>query len=256
MEYRIEMGNTMLNNLANVVVKTVFTEKEISDIYNIVSSTKETDFVKSLGYNTWHIELPKEIEKKLEDLVSNMYGRQVVLSEYNFSRYEKTKSNCQKYTYWPLLFPHTDEAFDSPRITLDIQLKANMDWGVTVDNSGSESTYTLKDNQALTFSGTHQVHWRPVREFIDGEYMEMIFCHFKVVGMEDPLTVEHINNMRRIGLERWTEWSKNDEPWTSNSDIRSTDTMRYQNKENNNSFEQERNRIEAEQSIKQNETRG
>lgn len=246
----------MLNDLANVVVKTVFTEKEISEIYSLVSETTKTTFIKSLGYNSWHIELPVEIKEKLETLVSGLYGRQVILSEYNFSRYEKTTSDCKKYTYWPLLFPHTDEAFDSPRITLDIQLKANTDWGVSVDNSGIESTYTLKDNQAVTFSGTHQVHWRPVREFLDGEYMEMIFCHFKVVGMEDPLTVEHINNMRQIGLERWTEWSKNDEPWISNSDIRSTDAMRYQNKESNNSFEQERNRIEAEQSIKQNEIRG
>jgi len=256
MEYKIEMGKNMLNDLANVVVKTVFTEKETSDIYKIVSETTKTDFVKSLGYNTWHIELPAEIKEKLENLVTGLYGRQVVLSEYNFSRYEKTTSDCKKYTYWPLLFPHTDEAFDSPRVTLDVQLKANLDWGVSVDNSGNESIYTLQDNQAVTFSGTHQVHWRPVREFLDGEYMEMLFCHFKVVGMEDPLTVEHVNNMRHIGLQRWNSWSKNNEPWTSNSDDRSTDTMRYQNKENNNSFEQERNRIEAEQSIKQNEIRG
>lgn len=243
------MGNNMLNNLANVVVKTVFTEKEISDIYNLVSSTTNTDFVKSLGYNTWHLQLPEEIKEKLETLVSGLYGRQVILSEYNFSRYEKTTSDCKRYTYWPLLFPHTDEAFDSPRITLDIQLKANTDWGISVENSGNESTYTLKDNQAVTFSGTHQVHWRPAREFLDGEYMEMIFCHFKVVGMEDPLTVEHINNMRQIGLQRWNEWSKNNEPWTSNSDDKSIDTMRYQDKNSSNSFEKERNSIE-------NETRG
>lgn len=249
MDYKIEMGNNMLNNLANVVVKTVFTEKEISDIYNLVSSTTNTDFVKSLGYNTWHLQLPEEIKEKLETLVSGLYGRQVILSEYNFSRYEKTTSDCKRYTYWPLLFPHTDEAFDSPRITLDIQLKANTDWGISVENSGNESTYTLKDNQAVTFSGTHQVHWRPAREFLDGEYMEMIFCHFKVVGMEDPLTVEHINNMRQIGLQRWNEWSKNNEPWTSNSDDKSIDTMRYQDKNSSNSFEKERNSIE-------NETRG
>jgi hypothetical protein len=246
MDYKIEMGNNMLNNLANVVVKTVFTEKEISDIYNLVSSTTNTDFVKSLGYNTWHLQLPEEIKEKLETLVSGLYGRQVILSEYNFSRYEKTTSDCKKYTYWPLLFPHTDEAFDSPRITLDIQLKANTDWGISVDNAGNESTYTLKDNQAVTFSGTHQVHWRPAREFLEGEYMEMIFCHFKVVGMEDPLTVEHINNMRQIGLQRWNDWSKNNEPWTSNSDDKAIDTMRYQDKNSNNSFEKERNSIESE----------
>ena len=243
------MGNNMLNNLANVVVKTVFTEKEISDIYNLVSSTTNKDFVKNLGYASWHLQLPEEIKEKLETLVSGLYGRQVILSEYNFSRYEKTTSDCKRYTYWPLLFPHTDEAFDSPRITLDIQLKANTDWGISVENSGNESTYTLKDNQAVTFSGTHQVHWRPPREFLDGEYMEMIFCHFKVVGMEDPLTVEHINNMRQIGLQRWNEWSKNNEPWTSNSDDKSIDIMRYQDKNSGNGFEKERNSIE-------NETRG
>ena len=78
----------------------------------------------------------------------------------------------------PLLFPHIDDAFDGRRFTVDVQLKSNVDWDIVVDNWKSEQTFKLVDNQALTFSGTHQVHWRPKKEFKDEEFLEALFLHF------------------------------------------------------------------------------
>ena len=39
---------------------------------------------------------------------------------------------------------------------------------------------------AAAFSGTHQIHWRKPLEFKDGDFVEMLFCHF---SLEDSLPI-------------------------------------------------------------------
>jgi hypothetical protein len=80
------------------------------------------------------------------------------------------------------LFPHWDFPrvpkryfFDDVKqnIVFDIQLDADYEWPVVVE--GEE--FVLKNNQALVFSGTQQIHWRkgylPV-----GKTVDMLFCYF------------------------------------------------------------------------------
>ena len=65
----------------------------------------------------------------------------------------------------------------------------------------------MKDNEALTFSGTHQVHWRPKREFVEGEFLEAIFMHFEP-AIPSVLSTDHINAMRQKGLEKFKAWKE------------------------------------------------
>ena len=53
----------------------------------------------------------------------------------------------------------------------------------------SNREFTLKDNEALTFSGTHQVHWRKHKDFDDKDFIEMLFCHFSLEN-KVPITIE------------------------------------------------------------------
>jgi hypothetical protein len=144
----------------------------------VVQNTDRTDFQQYLSYVSWHIELPKDIVDKVTKVAEGIVGEGLVLAEYNFSRYQKTISDCRKFWFNPLLFPHIDDAFEGKRFTVDIQLKSNIDWDIVVDDWKSEKTFTMVDNQALTFSGTHQVHWRPKKEFKDEEFLEALFLHF------------------------------------------------------------------------------
>ena len=92
----------------------------------------------------------------------------VKLTEYSFARYSNESG------YSPKLFPHYDSVFDAPRITLDVQLKSNFNWDLFVEGK----QFSLKDNQALVFSGNTQIHWRENQKILDGETLDMVFCHF------------------------------------------------------------------------------
>ena len=74
------------------------------------------------------------------------------------------------------LFPHTDMR-DKQRITFDIQVRADEEWGVVVE----DIEYFLEDNQALVFAGTQQPHWRRAKELKPGSHQDMIFCHLEYV---------------------------------------------------------------------------
>lgn len=162
----------------NIVIDNFFTQSQIDRIYNIVQNTDRTDFQQHLSYVSWHIELPQDIIDKVTQIAEDIMGEEFILYEYNFSRYQKTISDCRKFLFNPLLFPHIDNAFVGKRFTVDVQLKSNISWDIVVDNWKTEETFTLKDNQALTFSGTHQIHWRPKIEFNDDDFVEALFLHF------------------------------------------------------------------------------
>jgi hypothetical protein len=59
---------------------------------------------------------------------------------------------------------------------LDVQLKSNINWPIVVEGKEIQ----LGDNDAVTFSGTHQIHWRAPLEFKDGDFIDMLFCHFSL----------------------------------------------------------------------------
>jgi hypothetical protein len=195
----------MKKDFPNVVIDNALTQEEINLIFEIVKNTDRQDFHNELSYNSWHIQLPDSIINKITNYAESVAGIKLRLAEYNFSRYQKTIIGDNIFN--PLLFPHTDEAFNADRVTLDYQIRSNVSWPITVDNWETETDYILADNQILTFSGTHQVHWRPKKDFIDGEFLEAIFLHFAPIDAK-PLSKEHINDMRRRGAEAYSRWKE------------------------------------------------
>ena len=189
----------------NVIIENFFTQDQINRLYNIVSKTNRTDFQQYLSYTSWHIELPQDIIDMVTQYAEDIIGEELVLAEYNFSRYQKTISDCRKFLFNPLLFPHTDDAFTGRRFTVDVQLKSNVSWDIVVDNWKDEKTFTLRDNQALTFSGTHQVHWRPKKEFANEEFLEALFLHFvpKFNNMVSKEEKEEILDRRKYQHDIW-----------------------------------------------------
>jgi len=72
----------------------------------------------------------------------------------------------------PLLSPHYDGG--DCNFMLDYQLESNTTWHIGMD----ETAYEIKDNQALTLYPLSYMHWRPVRNFTDSEFVKMIFFRF------------------------------------------------------------------------------
>jgi mannosyltransferase OCH1-like enzyme len=72
---------------------------------------------------------------------------------------------------------------ESVKVTFDIpsELKSTFDWKIFVEGK----SFTLKDNDALVFSGTNQLHWRERINFKKDDFVDMLFCHF-IQDCEDP----------------------------------------------------------------------
>lgn len=156
----------------NLIVDSIFSEEDIAKIYGHVNNTSESkkQLEENLGHVAYFSWLPEDIVTKIVSVAQSVSDKRLELRELSFARYEASLT--------PRLHPHLDTVFKEPRLTFDIQVGGNVSWDLIVEGR----SYTLKNNQALTFSGTHQIHWRPKRIFEDGEYLDMIFCHFSEVG--------------------------------------------------------------------------
>lgn len=160
----------------NIIVEEVFTQEEINSIYKSVENNNGGAFIKLFSQANTYIELDPSIINKVTKKAQKISGNDnLVLSEYCHARYANVTSNCGKFHYRPALFPHHDETFKEPRFTFDYQINGNTEWAIVVE---PDKELILKNNQAATFSGTHQIHWREPKEFSDDEYIEMIFFHF------------------------------------------------------------------------------
>ena len=85
--------------------------------------------------------------------------------------------------YAPQLRPHYDEMLARETITLSIQLKANIEWLLYANGE----SVMMRPNDAVVFSGSHQIHWRPKRVFAPGEFLDVLVCQLSVVdGAMNP----------------------------------------------------------------------
>jgi len=170
----------MKHDEANVVIDNVLTEEEILQVVAAVEKSHGTDFVSVHCQTNNFIQLPQNIINKFTEHAKTVSGnKNLVLTEFCHSIYKTREVDGKKYR--PSLFPHYDETFKAPRFTLDYQLKATLDWPIVVE---PDTELILKDNQAATFSGTNQIHWRTPTEFSEGDSVEMIFCHFSDPSIE------------------------------------------------------------------------
>lgn len=189
----------MYYNLKNDVIENVLTEEDIIEIYEAVQSNSGTNFVDVHSQLNTFINLPQHILDKFTNHAKEVSGNNnLVLTEYCHARYANVTSDCGKL-FRPSLFPHVDETFKQPRVTFDYQLNGNVDWDIIVE----DRVISLKNNQAGTFSGTHQVHWREPKKFEDDQFIEMIFCHFS-----DPSEDETNPSDAKAIAEKAAEYKK------------------------------------------------
>jgi hypothetical protein len=185
----------MKSNEVNEVIKGLLTEDEVKEIYTEVEKSYNNYIMEHLGQQVFDFRMPDSVMHKILKVCKELSGiEDLILEAYQFARYEKFVRPDGVVSI-PKLAPHHD-TFDQPRFTFDYQLGSNISWPIFVE--GKEAI--LEDNDALTFSGTHQVHWRPEREWTEGEYVDMIFCHLHSPSSE-PITKEHNELMFARGKE-------------------------------------------------------
>lgn len=165
---------------ANKIVKDVLTENEIREIYKMLETPSQQYVMKRFNQKVSDFKLPESVESKVIKYCEEISGETgLMISEYQFARYTNIV-NEDGTIGAPFLSPHYDETFKEPRFTFDYQIASNTSWPLVVE----EREYSLEDNQALTFSGTHQIHWRTKKVFSDEDFVDMIFFHLKKYNAE------------------------------------------------------------------------
>jgi hypothetical protein len=171
-------------DIENKILDNILTQEQIDRIYKAVEICPKEKIQNSnpWGQTVFYI---KEFDSKfngaediynaIEDRVEKAYGKRIPITAIQFARYDTTAHSM------PNLDFHIDSVFTKPMLTFDIQIKSTIDWPIIVN----EKEYILKDNQALTFSGTHQVHSRKKVEFKADDVCDMIFCHLEHIDMKD-----------------------------------------------------------------------
>lgn len=164
--------NVLGQDFNPIVVDNIFDGNELKQIYRLVRSTpisslKVADWG---GQASWSgIHLGPVIHNKLNEIGKTFFGDELsLIHDYSFVRYS------EEFGYKSKLFPHADKR-ETPRILLDIQLRADEEWGIIVE----ETPYFLQDNQAVIFSGTGQIHWREQKDLSPHSRTDMMFVNFQ-----------------------------------------------------------------------------
>lgn len=169
----------MKSDEKNVIVDNILTQDEIDQIYKNLEVAYKRYVMEPYGQKVSDFRMPESVLNKIIKISEEISGVSgLILEAYQFSRYEKFVKPDGVVSN-PVLTPHYDD-FQEPRFTFDYQIKSNTSWPLVVE----DREMTLSDNQALTFSGTHQVHWRTNKTFNDGEFIDMIFCHLHLPNAE------------------------------------------------------------------------
>ena len=197
--------------LDNGHFKNFFSNEEMSEIQKIIDeqflTRKVVDYYRDtdeghIYYDENHIvikrtmgrldipllSLPENILKKVQDFVNENHKLErsepfcisaVMYAEYNL-----------KYGV-PDLVPHMD--YGNCGIKLDYHIDSNIKWPVIIENR----EYHLDKNDMLFLYPLDQYHWRPKREWSEGEYTKVIFFEFLTPDIERLADLEKEMGLRQ-----------------------------------------------------------
>jgi hypothetical protein len=158
------------SDLEPVIIPNVLSQAEIKTILQQMEEhPKERIRVQEWGgqanYDTLYLE--DSVIQKATWAMNRTFGEEFELYHYSVVKYSN------KAGFKVKLFPHYDTR-PAEMFVFDLQLKSNEDWGIVVEGE----QYNLKDNQALIFSGTQQIHWRENKQLSDSCDINMVFIWF------------------------------------------------------------------------------
>jgi hypothetical protein len=105
---------------------------------------------------------PDSVKQKFKTRIESLVGEEVREPGLFFARYTKEAG-------LPSLMPHCDKHHDRMHVTNTIQLNKTVDWDFYVE----DTLYETKTNDAVWFSGSHHVHFRPDSNFEDEDYYDI-----------------------------------------------------------------------------------
>jgi hypothetical protein len=180
----------------------VFNSEEISFIINKINELEfagQGKIYRETGRKLIGLkELDKSIINKVELYIQDFYKKNLSVADIGFMRFKKEYGK-------PKLLPHKDDY--ACEVVFDYQLRTNKKWDLFIEGKRVE----LKDNQAVSFEGESEAHWREKTVFDDSEYVEMICfnCigdnHWRHKTTVNPVSeIEQAKNKKMV----FSQWAK------------------------------------------------
>ena len=168
-----------------LVIKDVFSEDEYRKIYDSVEEQFSSNVMinKYNGYSHINIVLDNEIVEKIENIFRDLFNISARIKLLiNFARYS-VKSGHQ-----PNLKPHWDRGLDYPAYMMSVQLNKTLDWEL----GALDTVANLDKNEAIIFSGSDHVHYRPKINFSDTDELDILLCQAELI--DEPMLDKELND--------------------------------------------------------------
>lgn len=146
------------------LVKNVFTSSQIEYLLNQINSSNIEEDIQ-LGRIKSTIDINDDIRSVVNNLIKNLYLEKLDLGSVSYAKYSNDYGI-------PNLPPHFDG--DSSELILNFQIESNTNWDIGLN----KNIYSLSDNTAVLFHPNKNIHWRPIKNFKNGEYIKMLFFRF------------------------------------------------------------------------------
>lgn len=176
------------DNIKPTLIDNVFSDEEYDLIYSYINAMPEDykNGIKDTGYIAFYDPTDDDISQTIINHAEKILGIKLKKYMTHFARYTLASESS------PQLLPHYDTALNQASVTLSIILDSTFDWPVVVEYEKILAT----KNQAILFSGSHQVHWRPSAVFGPEDYYDIMVCQM-VEDSDTPviLSKEHRDNM-------------------------------------------------------------
>jgi hypothetical protein len=162
-------------------------------------SENDYTIIAELGYAAFAIKLDEDIISTLKSTIENKLNIKVAKMEAHYARYSLNTG------YKPMLMPHYDRALTDATFSLAIVLDNTIDWDIYVEGE----QFMPRKNDAVLFSGSHHIHYRPDIEFNDEDYYDIMVCQFYEDTDQDiTLDEEHIEYMNELTGKWCFEWAR------------------------------------------------
>ena len=187
-------------NLKPEIIKDIFSNYEFKSLYKSFKKSKnDYTIIPELGYAAFSIKLDEDIISTLKSTIENKLNIKVAKMEAHYARYSLNTG------YKPMLMPHYDRALTDATFSLAIVLDNTIDWDIYVEGE----QFMPRKNDAVLFSGSHHIHYRPDIEFKDEDHYDIMVCQFYEDTDQDiTLDEEHIEYMNGLTGKWCLEWER------------------------------------------------
>lgn len=187
-------------NLKPEIIKNIFSNYEFKNLYkSFKKSENDYTIIPELGYAAFSIKLDEDIISILKSTIENKLNIKVAKMEAHYARYSLNTGHK------PMLMPHYDRALTDATFSLAIVLDNTIDWDIYVEGE----QFMPRKNDAVLFSGSHHIHYRPDIEFKDEDYYDIMVCQFYEDTDQDiTLDEEHIEYMNGLTGKWCLEWER------------------------------------------------